>query len=228
MLDPKTVALIGATERESSVGRAIMDNLLLSKNRKILPVNPNRKTVLGVQCYSKIADIPDHIDLAIIATPANTVPEIVEECGKAGVEGITIISAGFREVGEEGRNLEGQIEKIRKKYGMRIIGPNCLGVIRPNIDLNTSFLKVNPEPGKIAFISQSGALGSAIFDWAISAHIGFSIFVSLGSMIDVDFGDLIDFLGDDPNTRSIMVYMESVGNAKKFMSAARALREVSP
>jgi len=228
ILDPRTVALIGATEREDSVGRSIMDNLLLSKNRKIFPVNPNRKTVLGVQCYSKIADIPNHIDLAIIATPANTVPEIVEECGKAGVEGITIISAGFREVGEGGRNLEEQIEKIRKKYGMRIIGPNCLGVIRPSIDLNTSFLKVNPEPGKIAFISQSGALGSAIFDWAISAHIGFSIFVSLGSMIDVDFGDLIDFLGDDPNTKSIMVYMESVGNAKKFMSAARGFARSKP
>lgn len=228
MLNPKTIALVGATEREGAVGRAIMENLLLSENRKIFPVNPNRKTVLGVECYPNITNLPEQIDLVIIATPAQTVLEIIEECGKAGVEGITIVSAGFREVGEEGRKLEEQIIEIRKKYGMRIIGPNCLGIIRPNIGLNASFLKANPEPGKIAFISQSGALGSAILDWAINAHIGFSMFASLGSMIDVDFGDLIDFLGDDSDTRSIMLYMESVGNAKKFMSAARGFARNKP
>jgi acetyltransferase len=228
ILAPKTVALIGATEREGSIGRAIMENLLLSKDRKVFPINPNRKAVLGVECHPNITSVPEHIDLAIIATPAHTVPEIVEECGKAGVEGIIIISAGFREVGEEGKNLEKQIVEIRKKYGMRIIGPNCMGVIRPNISLNASFLKVSPEPGNIAFISQSGALGSAILDWAINAHIGFSIFASLGSMVDVDFGDLIDFLGEDPDTRSIMLYMENVGNAKKFMSAARGFARNKP
>jgi len=228
ILAPKTVALIGATEREGSIGRAIMENLLLSKDRKIFPVNPNRNEVLGVRCYPDIANIPEHVDLAIIATPAHTVPEIVEECGKAGVEGIIIISAGFREIGEEGKNLEKQIVEIRKKYGMRVIGPNCMGVIRPNISLNASFLKVSPEPGNIAFISQSGALGSAMLDWAINTHIGFSMFASLGSMIDVDFGDLIDFLGEDPNTRSIMIYMENVGNAKKFMSAARGFARNKP
>lgn len=209
ILAPKTVALIGATEREGSIGRAIMENLLLSKDRKVFPVNPNRKAVLEVECYPDITNIPEHINLAIIATPAHTVPEIVEECGKAGVEGIIIISAGFREVGEEGKNLEKQIAEIRKKYGMRVIGPNCMGVIRPNISLNASFLKVSPEPGNIAFIYQSGALGSAMLDWAIDAHIGFSMFASLGSMIDVDFGDLIDFLGEDPDTKSIMLYMEN-------------------
>lgn len=228
MLNPKTVALIGASEKEGSVGRAIMENLLLSKKSKIFPVNPNRNTVLSITCYPNIASVPEPIDLAVIATPAKVVPETVEECGKAGVQGIVIVSAGFREIGDEGKKLEDQIREIRKKYAMRIIGPNCVGIIRPNIGLNASFLKARPEPGNIAFISQSGALGSAILDWAVNAHIGFSMFASLGSMIDVDFGDLIDFLGDDPDTRSIMIYMESVGNAKKFMSAARGFARNKP
>jgi acetyltransferase len=227
MLSPKTIALIGATEREGAVGRTIMENLL-SKNRKICPVNPGRNTVLGIECYSNITNVPQQIDLARIATPAPTVPELVEECGRTGVDGIIIVSAGFREVGEEGRKLEERIMEIRKKYGMRIIGPNCLGVIRPNINLNASFLKANPEPGKIAFVSQNGALGSATLDWAINAHIGFSMFASLGSMVDIDFVDLIDFLGDDPATKCIMLYMESVGNAKKFMSAARGFAHNKP
>lgn len=228
MLDPRTVALIGATEKDGSVGRAILENLLLSKSRKIFPVNPNRTTVLGIECHPNVASVPEKIDLAVVATPARTVPETVDECGGAGVQGVIVISAGFREVGEEGRKLETELREIRKKYGVRIVGPNCVGVIRPNVDLNASFLKARPERGNIAFISQSGALGSAILDWAVNAHIGFSMFASLGSMIDVDFGDLIDFLGDDPDTRSIMIYMESVGNAKKFMSAARGFARTKP
>ena len=228
MLNPKTVAVIGASEKENSVGRAIVENLLLSKNRKIFPVNPKRTTVLGIRCFPDISQVPEQIDLAVIATPAHTVPDVVEQCGKAGVAGAVIISAGFREIGEEGKRLEDQIKGIRKKYGMRIIGPNCVGVMRPNVELNASFLKARPEHGNIAFISQSGALGSGILDWAVDAHIGFSMFASLGSMIDVDFGDLIDFVGDDPDTRSIMIYMESVGNAKKFMSAARGFARTKP
>jgi acetyltransferase len=228
MLNPKAVALIGASEQEGSVGKAILENLLLSKNRKIYPVNPSRENVLRVKSHASIADVPDEVDLAVIATPAKTVPEVVEQCGRAGVAGLIIVSAGFRETGAEGRRLEDQMRDIRKRHGMRIIGPNCVGVIRPNIGLNASFLKAQPEGGKIAFISQSGALGSAILDWAVNAHIGFSMFASLGSMIDVDFGDLIDFLGDDPETRSIMIYMEGVGNAKKFMSAARGFARNKP
>jgi acetyltransferase len=228
MLNPKTVALIGASEKEGSVGRAILENLLLPKSRKLYPINPNRTTVLGIQCYPDLSRVPEKVDLAVIATPAHTVPEMVEQCGKTGVPGIVIVSAGFREIGDEGKRLEDQIREIRKKYGMRIIGPNCVGIIRPNIDLNASFLNARPQRGKIAFISQSGALGSAILDWAVNAQIGFSMFASLGSMIDVDFGDLIDFLGDDPDTRSIMIYMEGVGNAKKFMSAARGFARTKP
>ena len=228
MFDPKTVALIGATEKEGAVGRAVLENLLNSEKRKIFPVNPKSASIRGLECFASIQKVPEHIDLAVICTPARTVPALVEECGKAEVEGIVIISAGFREIGEEGKQLEDEIAGLRKKYGMRIIGPNCIGIVRPGMRLNTSFLKASPEPGNIAFISQSGALGSAILEWAIHAHVGFSIFASLGSMIDIDFGDLIDFIGQDPQTRSILLYMEGVGNAKKFMSAARGFARSKP
>ena len=228
MFDPKTIALIGASEEAGAVGTAIMENLLASKDKRIFPVNPQKKTAMGLECYPDITSISEHIDLAVIAIPAIKVPSIVEECGKAGVEGLIIVSAGFKETGEEGKRLEQQIIDIRKKYGIRIVGPNCIGVIRPNIGLNASFLKADPKSGNIAFISQSGALGGAILDWAINAHIGFSMFASLGSMIDMDFGDLIDFLGDDYHTRSIILYMESIGNAKKFMSSARGFAQNKP
>jgi acetyltransferase len=228
MFDPKSVALIGANEKQGAVGRAVLENLLASEGRRIFPVNPGKKTVLGVECYQNIAAIPEHVDMAVIATPAATVPEVVAECGKAGIGGVTIISSGFRETGEEGRKLEEEIKETRKTYGMRIIGPNCIGVIRPTVGLNATFLNANPVRGNIAFISQSGALGGAILDWAINAHIGFSMFASLGSMIDIDFGDMIDFLGNDYHTRSIMLYMEGVGNAKKFMSAARGFARNKP
>jgi acetyltransferase len=228
MFNPQSVALIGASEVEGSVGRALLENLLLSKERKLFPVNSKKESVLGLKCYPSIGSIQQPVDLAVVATPAVTVPAIAEECGKAGVEGINIISAGFKEVGAEGKKLEEEISRIRRFYNMRIVGPNCIGIIRPKINLNTSFIKVNPQPGNIAFISQSGALGSAILDWAVNAHIGFSMFASLGSMLDVDFGDLIDFLGDDYHTRSIMLYMEGVGNARKFMSAARGFARSKP
>jgi acetyltransferase len=228
MLNPKSVALVGATEKETVVGRTILENLLRSKVRKVYPVTPNDKKVLGIDAYPDIAGISKHVDLAIIATPAHTVPGVVEECGRAGVDGIVIISAGFKESGEDGRRLEGEIQEIRKKYGMRVLGPNCLGFLRPGIGLNATFLKGDPPPGNIAFLSQSGALGSAITDWAANTGVGFSMIASLGSMIDVDFGDMIDFLGDDDATRSILIYMEGVGNARKFMSAARAFARSKP
>jgi acetyltransferase len=228
MFNPETIALIGATEKESTPGRDILENLYYwSKERKLFPVNSNRKKVLGLECYPSISAVPEHVDLAIIAVPAQKVPKVVGECGQAEVEGIIILSSGFREVGEEGRRLEEQIKEIRATYG--ILGPNCLGLVRPHIALNASLLKAIPKKGNIAFISQSGALGGAIFNWASLAHVGFSMFVSLGSMIDVDFGDLIDFLGTDPYTRSIMLYMEEgVGNAKKFISAVRGFARYKP
>ena len=228
IFNPKTIALIGASENEGSVGRAIMENILISETRRVFPVNQKRKTVLGINAFARIADVPGQVDLAVVATPAHTVPEILRECGEAAVEGIIIVSAGFKETGEEGKRLEAGVREVRNKYGMRIVGPNCLGIIRPPAGLNASFLKANPKPGKIAFISQSGALGTAILDWAINTQVGFSLFASLGSMIDVDFGDLIDFLGDDPETKSIMLYIEGMGSAKKFMSAARGFARNKP
>ena len=229
MFDPKTIALVGATERENAVGRIILDNLLLSKQRKVFPVNPKRKEILGITCYANIANVPEPVDLAIIAIPADTVPQCVEECGLAGVEGIIIVSSGFREIGAQGKQLEDEIAAIHKKYGMRIIGPNCLGIIRPNIDLNTTLIRDNPDKGHIAFITESEGFGRALLDWGINAHIGFSMFASLGSMIDVDFGDLIDFLGQDSHTRSIMLYMEGdIGDVKKFASAAKGFAHNKP
>jgi len=228
MFNPKTIALIGATEKKGAVGRTIFENLLRSKERRIFPINPHIDRILDLESYPTITSVPEHVDLAIVATPARLVPGVVEECGQAGVEGVVIISAGFKEIGDEGTQLESEIDRIRKKYGMHIMGPNCVGFVRPPLDLNATFLRGKPPSGNIAFISQSGALGSAIVDWAVSAGIGFSMFASLGSMIDIDFGDMIDFLGDDPATRSILIYMEGVGNARKFMSAARAFAHSKP
>ncbi|HMD78364.1 MAG TPA: CoA-binding protein, partial [Nitrososphaerales archaeon] len=229
MFNPRAVALIGATDKEGTVGEATMKNLLVGKGKHtVYPVNPSHETVMGLKCYPNIAAVPEHVDLAVVATPAKTVPAVVEECGKAGVEGIVVLSAGFREVGAEGVKLEEQINALRAKYGFRLLGPNCVGFTRPGVHLNATFLRDNPEPGSIAFISQSGALGSAILDWAVPSHVGFSLFASLGSMLDVDFGDLIDFLGSDPATRSIILYVEGIGHAKKFMSAARGFARTKP
>ena len=229
MLNPKTVAAIGASEAEGSVGQALMKNLLLGKGkRSIFPVNPNRPTIMGLKCYSDITKIPGHVDLAVIATPAKTVPAIVEECAKAGVDGVVILSAGFKEIGTEGVKLEESIREIQSKHQIRILGPNCVGILRPHIGLNATFLRDNPVPGQIAFISQSGALGSAILNWAVSSRIGFSMFASLGSTLDIGYGDMIDYLGEDPNTRSIIIYMEDVHFARKFMSAARGFARTKP
>jgi acetyltransferase len=229
MLNPKAVAVIGASESVGSVGQSLMRNLLEGRDlRRIYPVNPKRETMMGLKSYQSIAEIPEHVDLAVIATPAKTVPGLVGECAEVGVDGAVIVSAGFKEVGPMGAELEAEITRIRSKSDIRILGPNCVGLTRPQINLNATFLRDSPHPGQIAFVSQSGALGAAILNWAVSAGIGFSMFASLGSTLDIDFGDLIDYLGDDPNTRSIILYMEGVGNAKKFMSAARGFARTKP
>lgn len=219
MLNPQSVALIGATEKEDSIGRAVLTNLLQTKNRPVYPVNPGRQTVLGAPCFPSIRDVPSHVGLAVIATPAHTVPAIVKECGEAGVPGAIILSAGIGPAHPGGELLVREIIDIRRECGIRIIGPNCLGVIRPHIGLDATFLKTNPKPGNIALISR--ALGDGICAWGSAMGIGFSMFASLGTMIDVGYGDLIDFLTEDFNTRSIMIYMENVGDARRFISAAR-------
>jgi acetyltransferase len=229
IFDPQSIAVIGASDEEGSVGYALMKNLTENGYEgKIYPVNIHKTEILGDRAYQTVGQLPEAVDLAIIAATAKTVPPLVEECGKAGILGIIIISAGFKEIGAEGKELENRIWEIKRKYNLRIIGPNCLGVIRPSISLNATFTNKTPKPGNIAFISQSGALGAAILDWAIHENIGFSNFVSVGSMIDVDFGDLIDYFGTDPKTRSILMYIEGITNARKFMSAARHFARTKP
>ena len=218
---PASVALIGATENLGSVGRTILKNLIATPfGGTIFPVNPKRPNVLGVKAYPKVGDIPGKVDLAIIVTPAPTVPTLVRECVQAGVKGCIVISAGFKEIGEAGAILERQImaEALGK---MRIVGPNCLGMMNPLNGFNGTFGPVLARPGNVAFISQSGALMTAVLDWSLREMVGFSAFASIGSMLDVGWGDLIDYLGDDPNTKSIVIYMETIGDARSFLSAAR-------
>jgi acetyltransferase len=224
MLNPKVLALIGATEAPDRVGRTLMENLL-SFGGVVYPINPKRSSVLGVKAFPSIEAAPTGVHLAIIATPAVTVPQIVKECAEAGVKGAIIISAGFKECGEEGTKLEEAILARRGK--MRLIGPNSLGVMIPELGLNATFSKTMALPGNVAFVSQSGALCTSVLDWSLREKVGFSAFVSTGSMIDVDWGDLIYYLADDLSTRNILIYMESIGNARSFLSAARevALRK---
>ena len=229
LFNPKTIALVGATDRETSVVRTILDNLLQSGDRKVFPVNPSRETVLGLPCFRNVRDVPEHIDVAVIAVRKELVPQCLEDCGAAGVEGVIIVSSGFREAGPEGKELEDEVIAIREKYGMRIIGPNSVGIIRPTVGLNTTPIEETPDKGNIAFITESGAFGRALLEWGIASHIGFSLIASLGSMVDVGFGDLIDFLGEDPYTRSIMIYMEhGIGDAKRFASAAKGFSRSKP
>jgi len=225
MFAPRSVAVIGASETPGSVGRSLLENLRPFRGH-VFPVNPNHRTILERKTFPTIRGVPEDVDLAVIATPAATVPEIVGECAAAGVKGAVIISAGFKESGPAGAELEQQILARRGK--MRIIGPNCVGVMLPHIGLNATFAKPLALPGNIGFISQSGALCTAILDWSISIQLGFSAFISIGSMADVNWGDLIYHLGDDPHTRSILLYMESVGDARSFLSAAREVALTKP
>ena len=229
MFDPKTVAVIGASPTKGTVGYSLIRNLIGSEfEGTVYPVNPKRETILGVPVYPSVADIPNRVDLAVIATPASTVPGIVKQCGEADVAGIVIVSAGFKEMGVEGEDACEKILTIARRHGMRVIGPNCLGFIKPSRHLNASFASKTALPGKTAFVSQSGALCTAILDWSVSQNVGFSHFVSIGSMIDVDFGDLIDYFGQDPGTSSIIIYMETLANARRFLSAARAFARSKP
>jgi acetyltransferase len=229
IFSPKSVAVIGATETLNSVGRTILENLIKGGFAgKIFPVNPKRPTVLGIQAYPSITAVPEKPDLAIIITPPATVPGIVKDCGTAGVKGVVIISAGFKEIGPVGVELERQVLEEATKAGIRIVGPNCLGVMVPGAKLNATFAADMAKAGSVGFISQSGALCTAILDWSLKENVGFSAFVSLGSMLDVGWGDLINHLGDDPNTKSIVIYMESIGDARSFLSAAREVALTKP
>jgi acetyltransferase len=218
---PSSVAVVGASITAGSVGSILMKNLLASPfGGVVYPVNPKRPHVHGVRCYPNLAVLPEVVELVMISVPAAAVPCAVQEAVDAGVKGAIIISAGFSELGDAGRALEAQIHATAKGR-MRLIGPNCLGVIRPPSGLNASFAADMALPGKLALLSQSGAICTSILDWANDKHIGFSAFVSVGAMVDVDFADLLDYFGDDAATQSIILYMESVGDVRRFLSAAR-------
>jgi acetyltransferase len=219
---PKTVAVIGATETANTVGRTILWNLVGSPfGGTVFPINPKRPSVLGVKAYKHISDVPEPVDLAVIVTPAATVPGIVHDCAEEGVKGAIVISAGFKEIGPAGQELERQTLLEARRGNMRIIGPNCLGVMSPLTGLNATFAAGIARAGNVGFISQSGALCTAVLDWSLREMVGFSAFISIGSMLDVGWGDLIYYLGNDPRTRSIVIYMESIGDARGFLSAAR-------
>jgi len=225
---PRSVAVIGASERPGSVGRSVLWNLLSSPfGGTVFPVNSKRPNVLGIKAYPKVSDLPDKVDLVVLTTPADTVPDLLAESVEMGIPAGIVISAGFKEHGEHGKELERQITQIIRGK-MRLIGPNCLGVMNPIRGLNATFAHTIARPGNVAFISQSGALLTAILDWSLRENVGFSSFVSTGSMLDVNWGDLVDYFGSDPRTHSIVIYMESIGDASAFLSAAREVSLTKP
>jgi acetyltransferase len=226
---PRSIAVIGATEKAGSVGRMLLWNLISHPfGGTVFPVNLKRTSVLGIKAYPSLAALPEPVDLAVIATPAPTVPGIIAECVEAGIKGAIILSAGFKESGAEGADLEQRILEQARQGKLRIIGPNCLGVMNPLSGLNATFASTMARSGHVGFISQSGALCTAVLDWSLDEHVGFSTFVSIGWMVDVGWGDLIDYLGSDPQTTSIVIYMETVGDARSFLSAVREVALTKP
>ena len=228
LFSPKSIAVIGATETTGSVGRTVMNNLKTSFRGTLYPINPKRSSVLEVPAYPSIHDVKAHIDLAVIVTPAKSVPGIIADCAALKIPSAIVISAGFKEMGPPGIELEEQILAHAKSSGMRVVGPNCLGVMRPSSGLNATFAAGEALKGNIAFISQSGALCTAVLDWSLREKVGFSAFVSIGSMLDVNWSDLIDYFGNDSETDSILIYLESIGDARSFLSAARQVAPHKP
>jgi acetyltransferase len=229
ILQPDRIAVVGASDDASSVGFAVFRNLRRSFEGDVLPVNRSRGSVQGVRARPSVGDLLDRPDLAVVCTPAPSVAGVIRDCGKAGIPGVVVISAGFGERGPGGKALEAEVLQAARRFeGLRVIGPNCLGVIFPRSGLNASFAGVMPKDGRVAFVSQSGAVCTSVLDWAQEEEIGFSCFVSVGNMIDVDFGDLIDYLAADSQTEALVLYVESITEARKFLSAARAFTRTKP
>src|SRR5512136_466494 len=226
---PKSVAVVGATEKAGSVGRTVLWNLMNTPfGGPIYPVNPTRPSVLGIRAYPKLAAAPEKPDLVVVTTPAAIIPGIIGEAADLGIPGAVVISAGFKEIGPAGAELERQLLAHARRGNMRLIGPNCLGVMNPISGVNATFAAGIARRGNVCFISQSGALCTAVLDWSLREMVGFSAFVSIGSMLDVGWGDLISYFGDDPNTKSIVIYMETIGDARAFLSAAREVALTKP
>lgn len=229
LFNPRGVALFGASERAGSVGTMVLANLVKAGFKgAIVPINPKHKKVQGLHCYPDLGRVEQDVDLAIIATPAPTVPGILRQCGEAGIKGAVILSAGFGESGTEGKRLQRECVEVAQHYRMRLIGPNCLGIMRPPIGLNATFSHNQALPGQLALVSQSGALVTAVLDWAQARGIGFSAIASTGDAADVDFGDVLDYLALDPQTKGILLYVEGVRHARRFLSGLRAAARMKP
>lgn len=229
MFNPKSVAIFGASEKEGAVGSLVFRNMREAGFKgEVFPINPKYETVGGLKCYSDIASIGKPVDLAVIATPAATVPSIIQQCGEAGTAHAIILSAGFGEGGSPGSNLAGKLTAAARKAGVRFMGPNCVGLVRPWLGMDATFLRSTTPKGRLALISQSGALCSAISDWAAPHHLGFSALVSLGNSLDIDFGDVLQFLTNDPDTKAILLYVEGVHDAQSFISSLRYAARTKP
>jgi len=228
---PKSIAVIGASNRQGSVGRAVFTNILLNEyTGTVYPVNPKDRSISGVRSYPSIGHLPESVDVAVVVVPAAVVPAVTEECGKKGVKGLIIISAGFKEVGQDGAALERQVASLAQKYSMRMVGPNCLGTINtdPEVRLNASFASQMPLEGSIAFASQSGALGEAVIDYATGEGIGFSKFISVGNKADVNENDILEYLREDPKTKVILLYIEDIVDGRKFVDTVSKVTEEKP
>lgn len=226
---PKSVALIGASRTPNAVGGVVARNLVgAGFQGSVMFVNPHATELYGRPVSASIADLPEVPELAVIATPAPSVPGLIEDLGKRGTKAAIVLTAGFAEMGDEGRAAQQRMLEAAKPYTMRIIGPNCIGVLAPGAGLNASFAHCMPAAGRTAFVTQSGAMLTAVLDWAVARNIGFSNLVSLGGMSDVDFGDMLDHLAGEPGTDAVLLYIESVTNARKFMSAARRCARLKP
>lgn len=229
LFEPKSVAIFGASERPDAVGMLVFKNMIEGGFKgEVFPINPKREQIQGHRAYPSLEALGYPVDLAVITTPAHTVPAIIEDCGAHGVKAAVILSAGFREVGEQGVKLEKAVLEAARRHGIRFIGPNCLGIMRPDIGLNVTFNKGGAKPGNVALVSQSGAICTAILDWAEPNDIGFSAVISTGISADLDFGDVLDYLVNDPKTDSILLYIEGIHDARSFMSAMRAVSRVKP
>ena len=229
MFEPASVAVFGASERRNSVGKLVFMNMIESGFKgQVYPVNPKHRKIQGHRAYPDLDSIGKPVDLAVITTPATTVPGIIESCGEHGIRAAVVLSAGFREAGPQGLKLEQAAQENARRYGLRFIGPNCLGLMRPDTGLNCTFYRGSASPGRIALVSQSGALCTAVLDWAAANNIGFSTVISTGISADTDFGDILDYLVSDPRTKSILLYIEGIHHARSFMSGLRAAARVKP
>ena len=228
---PRSVAVIGASAKPQSLGRAVFANLLFAGyNGCVYPVNSKAKSILGVRAYPTVLDVPDEVDLAVVLVPAGFVPQVLKDAGRKGVKGAIVISAGFKEIGGGGIELERQLQSVAREYGMAVVGPNCFGVINtdPAVSLNATFSRSFPLGGKIAFISQSGAVGVAALEYAAAEKIGFSKFISIGNKADIDENAVLEALADDPETDVILLYLEALENPKEFVRLARRISEKKP